>query len=119
MTQSYYSRPCIIAKGDSGAISYYFRMKDMTCLANVRANTTLKVHQPDGTTLKQVAAGHLPLSDQLSCNAKEAAVLPQLHTSLLISLGKLCDDDCDVHLTKTDLVATKNNKVVLQGHSQS
>ena len=42
-------------------------------------------------------------------------ILPQLKSASLISIGQLCDDNCDVHLNKTKLVAIKNDKVILEG----
>ena len=42
-------------------------------------------------------------------------ILPGLKSASLISIGQLCDDDCDVLLNKTKLVAIKDNKIILKG----
>ena len=66
------------------------------------------MHLADNTTIQAKAVGTLPLSSELSLPAKEAHVFSELKHPLL-SLGQLCDDDCDILLTKTKLVAKKNN----------
>ena len=42
-------------------------------------------------------------------------VLPKLTSSNLISLGQLCDDNCEILLNKNEMKAIKNNKVILKG----
>lgn len=64
--------------------------------------------------MKAQAKGHLPLSTSLTSSATKTAIFPQLQHSL-ISLGQLCDDDCQVLLDKTNLFAIKDNKIILQG----
>ena len=59
--------------------------------------------------------GQLQLSDELSATAQTAMILPHLKSASLISIGQLCDDNCDVLLNKTKLIAIKNNKIILQG----
>lgn len=72
------------------------------------------MHLADNTTIQAKAVGTLPLSSELSLPAKEAHVFSELKHPLL-SLGQLCDDDCDILLTKTKLVAKKNNNIILTG----
>ena len=43
-------------------------------------------------------------------------ILPKLLSSSLISLGQLCDDDCDILLNKKILLAMKNKKIILKGY---
>ena len=51
----------------------------------------------------------------MSKEAKDALILPQLKSASLISIGQLCNDDCTVFLNKEQLLAIKNNKIVLKG----
>jgi hypothetical protein len=105
----------ITAKGDSGASHHYIRPEDANCLTNLKRNTSFKVTLPNADSIPSNVTGHLSLSPTLSTKSQHAAVLPQLKSASLISLGQLCDDDCTVELTKTDLKVRKNNKLVLSG----
>ena len=69
---------------------------------------------PDTSTLTATKQGNLPIQ-QLSSAAKKTAVFDNLQSSL-ISLGQLCDDGCTVVLTKKNLIAAKDKKIILQGH---
>ena len=42
-------------------------------------------------------------------------ILTKLTSSSLISLGQLCNDDCEILLNKTTILAIKNKKVILRG----
>ena len=42
-------------------------------------------------------------------------VLPKLTSANLISIGQLCDDGCSIILDKTNMVAIKNNTIILKG----
>ena len=41
-------------------------------------------------------------------------ILPGLKCASLISIGQLCDDNCDVFLNKHTLLAFKNKEVILE-----
>ena len=71
---------------------------------------------PNNTYITASKKGNINLSSELSDRARKANILPKLNSASLISLGQLCDDDCKVELTKRKLVATKNKKIVLEGH---
>jgi len=58
--------------------------------------------------------GLLPIQ-HLSQQAKMAHVFNDLKSASLISLGRLCDDDCKIILTKTHLEVWKDEHLVLQG----
>ena len=106
----------VVAKADSGASKHYFRPQDATILHAYRPIQHGKpVHLPDGCTIHSTHQGLLPLLPTLSPTAKTVSVLPSLHSASLVSLGQLCDDDCQVKLDKHSLTATKNGKVVLRG----
>ena len=83
-------------------------------LVNPRTTNGPVVHLADNSTIKSTAVGTLPLTTLLSTQAKEAHVFSELQHPLL-SLGQLCDDNCDILLTKSKLIAKKNNKIILMG----
>ena len=43
-------------------------------------------------------------------------MLPHLKSASLISLGQLCNDNCNIVLNKTKLFVLKNNQLLLQGY---
>ena len=65
--------------------------------------------------LLQIKKRILPLSLNLSETAKTAMVLPELKISFLISIGQLCNDNCNIILTKKKLYAVKNYDIILKG----
>ena len=105
----------VIAKGDSAASHHYWRQEDVNTLSNLRKDTTAKVTLPNAEAIPSNLRGKLSLSSELSAPAQTAIVLPQLKSSSLISLGQLCDDNCDINLNKTTLKVIKNNKVIMRG----
>ena len=104
-----------MAKGDSAASSHYWRKEDEKCLHDVKKFAGPSVMLPNKTTITANQRGQLSLSDELSSQAQTAMILPQLKSASLISIGQLCDDECDVILNKRVLVAIKNEKVILTG----
>jgi hypothetical protein len=109
------SSSIIIAKGDSAATSHYFASRDKNALTAVKKDTHgPTVILPDTSTLTATASGQLPFSSELSPKAKKTAIFANLQHSL-ISLGQLCDDDCEIILNKKKLYAMKKNKIILQG----
>ena len=91
--------PCpatnLIAKADSGASQHYIPLNYKDALIGPRATSGPTVHLADDTTIQATAVGTLPLDTQLSPQAREAHVFKEL-TQPLLSLGQLCDDDCDI-----------------------
>ena len=103
----------IIAKGDSGASKHYFTHADTKVLQNVTPLTSTKVILPDNSMLTSSHVGMLPIKcKHLSQQAKSATVLKNLKSSSLISLGQLCDDNCNVILTKEKIQIVKDNEIV-------
>ena len=83
-------------------------------LLKVRQTNGPNVHLADDSTIKATAMGLLPLTSALSDTAKHTYIFGELSTPL-ISLGQLCNDGCNVLLTRKNLVAVKNNTIVLTG----
>ena len=105
----------VIAKGDSGATHHYIRPQDEDCLKNRKPNTTIKVTLPNAQAISSTTQGDLSLHKSISKQGRNAIILPQLQSSSLISLGQLCDDDCQVHLDKKKLKVYKNKEIILRG----
>ena len=59
--------------------------------------------------------GQLPLSPYLSTNAEEAFALDSLKTGTLVSLAKLCDDDCIAIFDKYQVKIVKDGYIIIQG----
>jgi hypothetical protein len=72
-----------------------------------------------GTPMVSITRGRLPLSPHLSTAAEEAFELDLLTTGLLVSLAKLCDDDCIALFTKHDVKILKGDQVVITGKQMS
>ena len=86
----------IIAKGDSAATSNYWRTQDKHVLLKSKPVIGPSVTLPDGSNIQSTEEGEIPLSPFLSASAKKAAIIPQLKSSSLISLGQLADDNCQI-----------------------
>ena len=109
------SNACVIAKGDSGATHHYWRAEDSNCLQNINTNKTTNATLPNSKVIGLTAQDLIPLSNQLSQQAKDDIVLPDLKSSSLISLGQLCDDNCVITLDKKALEVRNNNELVIKG----
>ena len=89
-----------VAKGDTGATSHYWMKQNSSILKNKQKVKGISVQLPDKSTIQSSETGELPLPSSLSTKAKTAIVLPHLKSANLISLGQLCDDDCQILLNK-------------------
>ena len=69
----------------------------------------------NGNSITATKQGTLPLLPLLSLAAKKTAILPQLKSSSLISLGQLADDGCTIVLDYKKLTGIKKNEIVLEG----
>ena len=96
-----------IAKADSGATFTYWREEDKHLLSKINPITHQRVtngsptgHQrvtlPNNTKVKSTEGGIINLSEKLPLIAQKATIVPDLTSSLLISLGQLADDDCTI-----------------------
>ena len=105
-----------IAKADTGASNHYWMKKNGNVLKNVTLAPGPSVQLPNSELIHSTARGEIPLPKELSQDAKNTMILPKLTSSNLISLGQLCDDDCEIILNKNIMKAMKNNKVILEGY---
>ena len=76
----------VIAKGDSGATRYYIRPQDEACLKDRKLNFTITVTLPNVQAISPTRQGDLSLHQSISFKGRNAIILPQLQSSLLISL---------------------------------
>jgi len=83
----------ITFKADSGASSTYIRRNDQDILRNIRPTTTgPTVSLPDNRQIKCTAIGNLPITT-MSSRATQSYIMPDLHSSSLLSIGQLCDEN--------------------------
>ena len=105
----------VILKADSGASKSFIREQDAHILKHINVTPGPVVALPDMSILRATKNGTLPIPG-LSVNASTAHVLPGLKSTSLLSLGQLCDDGCDVKLTKNKISITKNGTVLASGN---
>jgi hypothetical protein len=103
----------IKAKADSGASHHYWRLQDCNTLSNIHNNPLgPKVRLPDNSTIQASHQGSINFNTtQLSDQARNAHILPNLKNASLISLGQLADDNCITILSKNNINIYKNNNI--------
>jgi hypothetical protein len=69
---------------------------------------------PNGTTIQSSHTCNLLLTD-LPYQAQQANILPGLVHNSLISVGKLCDNECSVTFTQDQVTVSRNGKYVMYG----
>lgn len=104
----------IVTKADSGATNHYIRECDASVLDNVRPVHGPIVNLPNDETLQSIAQGVIPLPG-ISPTGRNSHILPGLTSSSLLSMGQLCDDGCEIQLTKSKIRIYKNHDIILQG----
>jgi len=70
---------------------------------------------PNNVSATVSHVGTLNISSNLSNIATEASILPGLKTASLLSIGQLCDDNCNVTFDKHKMEVYKNDEKVLIG----
>ena len=100
----------IFAKGDSGASGHYLRKNDAKAGTHHTTTNGPSVELPHGSTMQSNEKCLLLLPTCLSTQARTAHIFDNLKSASLISLGQLCDDDCEIWLHKHGLQVFKNNK---------
>ena len=91
---------CIKATFDSGASGHYLRPADIKVAQDIQAALGPTVTLPNLQTVTATKKAKLPLSPSLSSEAQTAHILPSLQTATLLSVGQLCDNNCDVIFRK-------------------
>ena len=104
----------IVAKADSGASKHFWRYQDQHILHNITPCLGPAVGLPDGNTIRATKSGSLPIR-HLSSAAKTVQIFKGLRSASLISIGQLCDDGCEVALTKNNMIVKKKQNIILTG----
>ena len=71
---------------------------------------------PNNVNLNSNKQGHVSLCKKLSTHAQRVTVLPNLKISSLVSLGHICDENCQILLDKKKLHVVKDSNLILQRH---
>ena len=86
---------------------------DINCLTNMQPNNSINVTLPNSQSISLTTQGTLLPSNLLTLKARTAVVLQNSTSSLLISLGQLCDDSCNINLDKEKIQVYKNSKLII------
>jgi hypothetical protein len=84
------------------------------CSNKQAAHTPLNMNMPNGTTIQSSHTCNLLLTD-LPHQNRQAHILPGLVHNSLISVGKLCDNECSVTFTQNQVTVSRNGKNVMYG----
>lgn len=85
-----------MAKGDSAVSSHYWQKEDTKVISSVESIAGHSALLPNDDTIEVTSQHQLPLSPHLSNRANDDMILPGLKSASLISIGQLCDDNCDI-----------------------
>ena len=102
-------------KEDTGDLGHYITTHDMTHCDDVKLTASPKsVILPTNEVISSTHDGFLPIYS-VSKHATSSTIFPDLTNASLLSIGKLCDDNCAAVFTKNKLQVIKNNKLILEG----
>ena len=73
---------------------------------------------PNNSTIVVTNQGDLPLSNKLSMAARNTMILPGLKSASLISIGQLCDNECDVLPNKKKTYCNKKQIDCASGNTK-
>ena len=99
---------------DSGASGNYVRDQDKHALLNIHHNKGPNVLLPDMSSIYSSERGYLPIPE-LSERSQTAEIFPDLKSASLLSVGKLCDDNCVVQFDKEKMHVYKNHNKIIEG----
>jgi hypothetical protein len=109
-----------MAIADTGASGHYIRPHDPHT-TNGTTQNTITVGLPNGDTLQSNDTECALDIPQLPTDARQAHLLPGLapHSSLGVSIGKLCDAGCEATFGKNKVIVSKDKTTVLTGTSDT
>jgi hypothetical protein len=84
------------------------------CTSNQAAHIPLSVNMPNGMSIQSSHTCDLLLTD-LPPQARKVHVFPGLVDNSLISVGQLCDNECDVIFNKDTVSGMNNGNCVMLG----
>ena len=117
VAQPHTYKEALLMKADTGASGHYVASKDKHKIGikNLRRTTTPKVVLlPNQETIQSTHDSELVIPI-VSHQSKSATIFPNLTNASLLSIGKLCDDDCTAIFTKEDMKVMKEKEIVLEG----
>ena len=88
---------------------------DQHVLTNISSSPGPTVYLPDNNTMTSMKAGDFPFPSILSSSAKKAHVFRDLKSASLVSLGQLCDDNCNIILDTNTIKVFKEKTLILTG----
>ena len=100
------------AIADTGSSGHYINASTPQFPLSQHQHTLPTVRLPNGNTITVSHAAMLPLSQELSQEASTAYSFQSI-ANPLISIGKLCDDNCVALFTKEHCYVLKNNRIHL------
>ena len=107
----------IIAKADSGVSNNYCCTEDMLLLTNLKDTRDVPTVQlPNNATMNEAKTDSIPMLVSLLIHAKKAHVFYGIHSTFLISLRQLCDDDFIAIFDKNYINILKNKTLILKGY---
>ena len=98
----------IISKGDSAASHHCWREEDKKVLNSIEKHSGPEVLLPNNNIIVVTSQGLLPISPDLSSQARNDMILPGLKSASLISIEQLYDGGCSILLNKRKLIIVKN-----------
>ena len=102
---------------DTGATSHYIAKSHAPICQHVQeTDDGPAVKAANGQIMTSTHQAILPLPAAITTTAKTGHILNNLQTGSLLSIGKLCDDDCIATFTKNKVYITKDKAVQLTGH---
>ena len=107
----------LLMKADTGASGHYIAAKDShkSGIKNLRKTKNPKLVQlPNEDLIQSTHELNLDIP-HVSPQSTYAIVFPGITSSSLLSIGKLCDDDCTAIFTKKDMKLVKNKNIILEG----
>ena len=94
---------------DSGSTGNFITTTTPQCNTKM-SHAQLKIKQPDESNMLSKHKSELTILQELSKKAREAYAFDKI-TFPLISIAKLCDDNCAVLFLKSKAVIMRENKV--------
>jgi hypothetical protein len=105
-----------MAIADTGASGHYSIRPLDPHTTNATTQTTITAGLPNGDTLQSNDTECALDIPQLPQEARQAHLLPGItHSSLVSSIGKLCDVGCEATFNKDKVVVSKDKTTVLTG----
>ena len=98
---------------DTAATAHYLHPSALTHCSHVAYTTSGPKVQVANRHIKPAFSATLQLSIKLLSRSQCAHVFNDITTGSLISMGKLCDNDCVVIFTKYDVKILKHNQVII------